>query len=209
VSADLDALARRLVLPHARRLVGRDGEDATQEILLLVARGIHGYRWEASFTSWTYRIASRHLARVRARAREDPERLVEDLDAALLVDHEPPGDAALGLLAQEANLACAYGVLVGLSPAVRHAYLLADLLRAPDVVGASLLGTTPAAYRARASRGRAVARRAVREPGLAEAASELDALADLGALYRAHRSTASPEGLWRAARATSPRLLAA
>lgn len=47
-----------------------DAEDATQEILIRVLTGLGGYRAEAAFTTWVFRIATNHLLTTRKRRME-------------------------------------------------------------------------------------------------------------------------------------------
>jgi RNA polymerase sigma-70 factor (ECF subfamily) len=60
-------------------LTGRpaDAEDAVQDVLVAVHRGLPGFRGSSRLTTWTYRVALRAALQVRARRREgvplDPE----------------------------------------------------------------------------------------------------------------------------------------
>ena len=44
-----------------------DAEDATQEILLKTIKALPGFRGEANFSTWVYRIAANHLLNIRKR----------------------------------------------------------------------------------------------------------------------------------------------
>jgi len=67
-----------------------DAEDATQEVFLIVFKGLAGFRGESSLSTWIYRIAIRTAFRTRAR-RPRTEPLVVD----------PPGDATDPALERE------------------------------------------------------------------------------------------------------------
>jgi len=216
----LDALCARVAGPmaaYARRVLGPgpDAEDAAQEVLARIAGRIGTYRRDGSFLGWCYALASRDLARARARRGRDLARAAGAVEVALLADHEPVGGAAWRLLEHEAHLACAAGVLAGLSEDVRLAYVLGDLLGVPDAVGAAVCGVAPAAYRQRRSRARRRVTAAVlagppadAPPGLHHAADELCRVTDLGELHRAAgRPAREPEAVVRALRAAGPTLV--
>jgi RNA polymerase sigma-70 factor (ECF subfamily) len=70
---------REPLLALCLHLTGRaaDAEDAVQEVLVAVHRGLPGFLGAARLTTWTYRIALRASFQVRARRRDgvplDPE----------------------------------------------------------------------------------------------------------------------------------------
>jgi DNA-directed RNA polymerase specialized sigma24 family protein len=194
---------------------GLDPEDAVQEALLDVARGIGGYRWEAGFLSWSYAICARRVAR---QARANAARLAAMADWIEASVTGPPESYAPSeeiLLAQHAHLACAFVVANELPPALRRAYLLGEALGVDHRIGAVLCGCTEAAFRQRLSR----ARRAVREhiqsalqkvPASADQlgilAEELDRLVRLGELSRARPSAANAAATDRAMHLAAPTL---
>jgi len=75
-----------------------DAEDALQETWFDLAQGIAGFRAEAKLSTWLFRIAIRHAARIKSRRHsratleldeagavpggQDPSRAAEELDAA-------------------------------------------------------------------------------------------------------------------------------
>jgi RNA polymerase sigma factor (sigma-70 family) len=212
------ARARPLLLRHARRLLGRspDAEDAVQDVLMVLCAKIGSYRWEGSFTSWLYAIATRSILRRSATAPDEAALALELADAALVTDHDPITDAEWELVAQDLHLACTLGVLAGLSPEARRLYLLGEVLAVPDRVGAQVAQITPATYRKRLERARRVVDAAVRdvEPTafdrrrLATAARELDDLVRLGELHRAHARRGTADGAVRALARVAPTLAA-
>jgi RNA polymerase sigma factor (sigma-70 family) len=212
------ARARPMLVRHARRLLGRsaDVEDAVQDVLILACARIGTYRWEGSFAGWLYAIATRSILRRAALTPHEATLALEQADRALLSDHDPMTEAEWQLVAQDLHLACAIGVLTGLSPEARRLYLLGEVLAVPDRVGAQVAQTTPAAYRKRLERARRAVAAAVRdraEPAedqewLAAAARELDDLVRLGELHRAHARRGTAEGAVRALHRVAPTLAA-
>ena len=78
-----------------------DAQDATQEILLRVARGLATYRGESALTTWAYRVASNHLLTARQRRAESMGLSFEalggmlDQGLALSADGPEPADEVL------------------------------------------------------------------------------------------------------------------
>jgi RNA polymerase sigma factor (sigma-70 family) len=220
-AAALDAVCARvrpLLMRHARRLLGNsaDVEDAVQEVLMLVCARIGTYRWEGSFAGWVYAVATRSILR-RAAATPDAAMLAVELaEQALVTDHDPMTEAEWRLVEQELHLACAVGVLTGLSPEARRLYLLGEVLAVPDRIGAQVAQVTPAAYRKRLERARRAVAEAVRatapatidDPRVVVAARELDDLVRLGELHRVHARGGTADGAVRALVRVAPTLAA-
>jgi RNA polymerase sigma factor (sigma-70 family) len=214
----LCARVRPMLVRHARRLLGRsaDVEDAVQDVLMLACARLATYRWEGSFAGWLYAIATRSVLRRAALAPHEAALAVELADRALVSDHDPMTEAEWRLVEQDLHLACTVGVLTGLSPDARRLYLLGEVLAVPDRVGAQVAQVTPAAYRKRLERARRAVAQAVRDAApaaadrtrLATAARELDDLARLGELHRAHARRSSAEGAVRALERVAPTLAA-
>jgi RNA polymerase sigma factor (sigma-70 family) len=214
----LCARVRPMLVRHARRLLGRsaDVEDAVQDVLMLACARLATYRWEGSFAGWLYAIATRSVLRRAALAPHEAALAVELADRALVSDHDPMTEAEWRLVEQDLHLACTVGVLTGLSPDARRLYLLGEVLAVPDRVGAQVAQVTPAAYRKRLERARRAVAQAVRDAApaaadrtrLATAARELDDLARLGELHRAHARRSSAEDAVRALERVAPTLAA-
>lgn len=217
----LVAALRGPLLRYIRRL-GADpeqAEDAVQEALMDVVRGIDGYRWQASFLSWAYAIASRRAAREARRSSRRMEELVELIEEAVSGPEDPlePGEAVL--VEQDAHLACTFVVACRLKPAARRAYLLGEVLGVGDRIGAELCGCTADAFRQRVSRARREVDAAIRSaldaggaaPGAKSvggpARDELDRLVRLGELHRATGGSVGAERALAAARIAAPTLL--
>jgi RNA polymerase sigma factor (sigma-70 family) len=161
-SAALDAAVtavRDTVFRLALRMLWhpQDAEDATQEALIRIMTRIGSYRGEASFRTWAYRVAANHILNWR-QSRVEREnltlaRFAADLHEGLAEADPSTPDAAL--LAEEIKLGCTLGMLLCLDREHRLAYVLSDVFDLPGEEGAFICGTTPAAFRKRASRARA------------------------------------------------------
>src|ERR1043165_926789 len=87
--AALEDVCRALQAPMYRlalRMLGgvQDAEDATQEILVVIATHLSQFRGDSKLTTWAYTIASRHLLGVRRSRAED--RAVPVGELAALID---------------------------------------------------------------------------------------------------------------------------
>ncbi|HEX2046124.1 MAG TPA: RNA polymerase sigma factor [Acidimicrobiales bacterium] len=166
-NGDRDALERLCkALQHpmyrlALRMLGYrpDAEDATQEILVRIVTNLGSFEGRSKFTTWAYTVAVRQLLRTRKRAVESSvasaERFGQVIDEGIASsDFSAESEAEANLLCGEVRIACSYGMLLALSRETRVAYILADMLGFTDKEGASICGTTPAAFRQRVSRGR-------------------------------------------------------
>jgi DNA-directed RNA polymerase specialized sigma24 family protein len=210
------------LLRHVRRLgcAPVDCEDVVQEALIDVVRGIAGYRWQASFLSWAYAIASRRAARHARRSTAATLPLLEALEQSIRLPEDPLAPAEAILVEQDAHLACAFVVAQQLSGGLRRAYLLGEALGVTDAVGAEVCKISRVAFRQRVSRARREVERAIRDaldgtgsaltPGDVDATApvELDRLVRLGELHRTSRRNADACAVLRAARLAAPGLLA-
>ena len=146
------ALCRRLTGNHA------DAEDALQDALIAIARGIRRYDGRAAFTTWSYRVATNACLDELRRRRRRP---VPDVPETVGVGASPEGvggaasaptaptaveavadrldiDAALALLPQE----------------FRAAVVLRDLCDLDYAEIGRVLGIPPGTVRSRIARGR-------------------------------------------------------
>lgn len=140
-----------------------DAEDCTQEILVQVITHLGSFEGRSRFTTWVYRIASRHLLRTRRREVEQSVRGAEAfagwLDANLAPEpYRADTEAEYRMLCEEVRIGCTYGMLLTLSRELRIAYLLGDLLEMTDREGAEALEISPAAFRQRLARARRTVR---------------------------------------------------
>ena len=157
----LDTLLRRhydRIWALCRRLAGNnaDAEDATQEALIAVARGLHSFDGRAAFTTWSYRVATNAcLDELRRRARRPVLHAGEGEPEA--VDPGPLPDHVVDRLDIDRALA-------RLPDDFRVAVVLRDLcdLEYGDI--AELLGLPAGTVRSRISRGRAQLARQLGNP---------------------------------------------
>lgn len=144
-----------------------DAADATQEILLRIVTHLGGFRGEAAFTTWVWRVAHNHLMTARTAAVEAPmlslDALAEKLDAGLELSERltlaQGGPRALTpqdkLEARQVALTCTQTMLMALDREDRLVYVLDTVFDLPSAEAAAVVGVTPAAYRQRLSRSRA------------------------------------------------------
>ena len=167
-SAALEELCRRLQGPVYRlalRFAGQpaDAEDLTQEVLVRLVTHLSSFEGRARFTTWAYTVATRQLLRSARRPAEasvaSPEAFGAFLDAhAADPAFEPQAQALYDELCADVRLACTSGMLLALTREARLAYVLGDVVGLPAPDAAEVLGTTPAAFRQRLARARAVMR---------------------------------------------------
>lgn len=144
-----------------------DAADATQEILLKVVTHLAGFRGEAAFSTWVWRVAYNHLLNARTRRKESPEvsleaiaeRLGQGLAFADALAHErgepPPLSPQDKLEARQVALACTQAMLMALDREQRLVYVLDTVFDLPSPQAAEVVGVSAPAYRQRLSRARA------------------------------------------------------
>ena len=131
-----------------RRVCGNaaDADDALQEAMLSIVRGLHRYDGRAAFGTWAYRIATNacldELRRRTRRPRPGLEHLPEP------VSEHDPGDVAAASADVDAALA-------ELPPDYRAAVVLRDLCALDYAEIAEVLDVPVGTVRSRISRGRA------------------------------------------------------
>jgi RNA polymerase sigma-70 factor (ECF subfamily) len=163
----LDVLLRRhhdRIHAVCRRLAGNeaDAQDATQEALLAVVRGLARFDGRAAFSTWAYRVATNAcLDELRRRKRRPTPGLPDDeLDAGPGAAASPGIDGLGDRLAIDAALA-------ELPDEFRVPVVLRDLCDLDYAEIASTLGIPPGTVRSRIARGRAQLARLL-EPGNSE-----------------------------------------
>jgi RNA polymerase sigma factor (sigma-70 family) len=136
-----------------------DAADATQEILIQVATHLSTFRGESSLRTWVWRIATRHVLRVR-RSRVEREEVSfsgfgSELASGLSDLTAPPSyDPDQALLEQEVMIGCTSGMLLCLDRDHRIAYVLGEVFEVSSDDAAEILGVSAATYRKRLSRAR-------------------------------------------------------
>jgi RNA polymerase sigma factor (sigma-70 family) len=139
-----------------------DAEDATQEILLKTIKALPGFRGEAKFRTWLYRIAVNHLLSVKK-----PKWAASDAVCSFAVasaglrqvpDLDPPDPRTLPIpveiLTEETGNNCMIGTLLCLDGRQRLVFILGEIFQVSDEVGAEIVEVTPANFRQILSRAR-------------------------------------------------------
>jgi RNA polymerase sigma factor (sigma-70 family) len=161
----LEELVRRhqgFVHSLARRMLysPEDAADATQEILIQIVTSLASFRGEASFRTWAYRIAVRHLLACKKSRVENVVKsfgcFAQTLDAT--PDLDPPDEGTLPVdvrvVIEEAKVGCLMAMLLCLDRDHRMAFVLGEIFEASDVVAAEVLGITRDNFRQRLTRAR-------------------------------------------------------
>jgi RNA polymerase sigma-70 factor (ECF subfamily) len=157
-----------LVHRHADRLLAvvrqlglsRDAaEEVTQEAFLRAWRGIGGFKGEAQFSTWLYRIGFNEAKR---RLRREPTRMaiasLDDDDAS-----EPPdlSEEPHRRAAQRELAAALAGAVRALSLKYRAPLILRDIEGLSTAEAAAVLGLSEAAFKSRLHRARVAVRDAL------------------------------------------------
>jgi RNA polymerase sigma factor (sigma-70 family) len=143
------ALALRMVPPS-------DAEDACQEALVKIVRGLPTFRGDSQLTTWAYAVASRSFldyrrGRYRAAA-YGPDEFRDDLADGLDMTATPRAEDRVYL--GQVMVGCARAVLHCLDGDHRLAYVLGHVMELPGDEAAEIAGVDQATYRKRLSRAR-------------------------------------------------------
>ena len=146
------ALCRRLTGNHA------DAEDALQDALIAIARGIGRYDGRAAFTTWSYRVATNacldELRRRRRRQMPDAPGMLgtgESPDGPSGALSAPPAPTAVEAVADRVDIDTALALL---PQDFRAAVVLRDLCDLDYAEIARVLGIPVGTVRSRIARGR-------------------------------------------------------
>jgi RNA polymerase sigma factor (sigma-70 family) len=160
LSSIVDVIKDDVYLLSMRMLGGReDAEDATQEILINVLKGIRSFRAESSFRTWVWKIAANHISRARRAVREEScsfEALDGVLEMGEQLDYRPqqqPGQELMAL-ANEVRLSCTTAMILALDRDQRIAFVLGVVFELDSKQSSEILDITPAAFRKRLERAR-------------------------------------------------------
>ena len=157
----------RRVFRLACRLTNEtDAPDVVQEIFMQVYRHLSGFRGDAQFSTWLYRIATNAaLMHRRARARHPTEPLDEfmprfDVDGGLAQTPDALRIASRvdELLDRQMLAKKVHAALERLPDLYREAFVLRDLEELSTADVAQVLGVEPAAVRQRVHRARLMVR---------------------------------------------------
>lgn len=141
---------------------GADAEDATQEILIKIVTNLAALRDDAAAGGWAFRIACRHLVHERRRGRIEAQRLTFRRFAADLEDgleelaDDSAADPDMMIAVEEVKIGCTLALTTCLSRKFRAAYIPGEIFEMTDREAAQALDISPAAYRQRLHRARAL-----------------------------------------------------
>ena len=139
-----------------------DAEDATQEILLKTIKALPGFRGEAKFTTWLYRIAFNHLLSVKKPKWAAADAVCSFAVASAGLRQVPDLDlpdprtvpVPLEILIEETKNNCTIGTLLCLDGRQRLVFILGEIFQVSDEVGAEIAEVSAANFRQILSRAR-------------------------------------------------------
>lgn len=162
--AALDALLRRhhdRIYTVCRRLAGNDADaqDATQEALIAVVRGLPRFDGRAAFSTWVYRVATNAcLDELRRRSRRPTPNLPDGVPAT------PDRDDRPALADQVVDHLRLDDALASLPEEFRAPVVLRDVLGVDYAEIGAILDIPPGTVRSRIARGRATLARTIGNP---------------------------------------------
>jgi RNA polymerase sigma-70 factor (ECF subfamily) len=141
----------------------REAADVAQEVFLRVWRGLGGFRGDAQFRTWLYRITLNEVARV---AREGSVRRAFGAVLALITrDEAPPGRSPDRLVEQAEAFAELQGILSRMRPKQRTVFVLFEIEELALEEIARVLACPLETVRSRLRHARADFERLRRQPG--------------------------------------------
>jgi len=149
-------IALRMLYRHA------DAEDATQDILIKVLKGLPAFRGESRFRTWVYRIAVNHILNVKKDKWAAAEAVCSFAIAAAGLARTPDLDlpdprtvpVPVEILIEETKINCTVGTLLCLDGRQRLVFILGEIFGVSDEVGGEIAGVTPVNFRQILSRAR-------------------------------------------------------
>jgi RNA polymerase sigma-70 factor (ECF subfamily) len=153
----LDALLRRhydRVFALCRRIMANqaDAQDATQEALIAIVRGLPRFDDRSSFATWSFRVATNACLDELRRRKRRPDPGLPD-DERVAVD---PGAGTPGIAEQVAARVSIDGAMEDLPIEFRAAVVLRDICGLDYAEIAEVLEIPPGTVRSRIARGRSL-----------------------------------------------------
>ena len=139
-----------------RRVIGasRDADDAAQEAMIRIVRGLASFDGRSSFATWSHRVATNTaLDELRKRSRRPHLQVVRDPDGG--EPAEPADDDAHRLIDAVADRAAIDEALAALPEEFRLAVVLRDVADLDYAEIAEALGVPAGTVKSRIARGRA------------------------------------------------------
>jgi len=154
-----DALVRAVqdrIYRLALRMLGdpAEAQDAVQDILMRMLRHLDGFRGEAAFTTWIYRIAANQLLTHRRKRAIRTAATLDAMGTFLDTGLRAPAAAVDPVLVEESKLICTQAMLQCLDPDQRLAYILGEIVEVSSDEGAAIVEATPETFRKRLERAR-------------------------------------------------------
>lgn len=143
-----------LVFNLSLRMLGlpMDAQDASQDIMIKIMTNLSGFRKEADFKTWVYRIAVNYLMDYRKSmfSQHPLDFAYYANDTAYGVTKEPQSvmdEKVREKLAEELKLSCTNVMLQCFDARTRCVYILGTMFHVNSNVAADILDMTPANYR--------------------------------------------------------------
>lgn len=149
-------IARRMLwLPNI-------AEDATQDVLIKMIKGLPGFQGGSRFRTWLYSIATNHMLNVNKESGSAMEAAARLAHSGAEADNLPGPDPAdprtvpepLEILVEEAKIGCMAAMLLCFDGQQRMVYTLGEIFGVSDAIGAEILNMTPVNFRQILSRTR-------------------------------------------------------
>jgi RNA polymerase sigma-70 factor, ECF subfamily len=158
----------RPIYALAYRVIGReeDARDVCQETFLRAYRALPGFKGEAKFSSWVYRIAL-NLCRdwIRKQRRNPVQQLPEDLDVLEAAAATEPSESVEDLVARRELTAVVEDAMAGLPEEQRTAIVLKEYHGMTFQEIADLQGCPLSTVKTRLYQGLSVLRRQLERQG--------------------------------------------
>ena len=129
----------------------QDADDATQEALIAIVRGLPRFDGRSAFATWVYRVTTNSCLDELRRRRRRPEPIADDARPEPVSTTEDPADGAVRSDTRRDLLRA----LADLPEEFRLPVVLRDVMDLDYAAIAEILDTAPGTVRSRISRGRA------------------------------------------------------
>jgi len=150
------SVEKRVFALALRMVPAAEAEDACQEALVKIVRGLSTFRGDSQLGTWAYAVASRSFLDYRRGRYRDASYRVEEFRAHLAngMDMNATSRAEDRVFLGQVMVGCARAVLQCLDGNHRLAYVLGHIMELPGPEAAEISGVDEATYRKRLSRAR-------------------------------------------------------
>ncbi|PSL49895.1 RNA polymerase ECF family sigma subunit [Chitinophaga niastensis] len=135
-----------------------DARDLTQEILIAIITKLDTFKFNSSFKTWTYRIATNHTLNFIKSSRRHKlfsfEEYGNNLDKTpdFILPEEAYNNIDNEILFEEVKQTCMTGMLMCLDEQYRMVFIIGEILGFNDKIGCEILAITPENFRMMLSR---------------------------------------------------------